>query len=335
MEIGYAFFHPVHEIVQHHAQQLGVKQAVTNANWSGTFSDHVHEWDYMPLLKTKLSMNEYGMKFSVLEGVNFIDAAKLGTENKDIAIEHFCQLLENMSKLGIKTVCYNWMPVWGWFRTGNNMQLAGGATVTNFERSCAPTEAISDVGLIKADELWTNLEYFLKKVVPYAEKYKIQLALHPDDPPVDSIGGIDRILTSANAMQQVIDLVPSEYNGITMCQGSFAVMGEDIPSVIHKFGEQKKIFFSHFRDVNGTIDKFNEEFHHTGMTDMYRAMKAYYEVGFDGVIRPDHVPTMYDDKVNEQGYGINGNLFATGYMMGMMEAIEKECLPHFFCEDLR
>ncbi|NTV79108.1 MAG: mannonate dehydratase, partial [Clostridiales bacterium] len=110
MEIGYAFFHPVHEIVQHHAKQLGVKHAVANAGWIGGFSEHVHEWDYMPLLKTKLSMNEFGMEFSVLEGVNFIDDAKLGTDKKDRAIEHFIKLLENASKLGIKTICYNWMP---------------------------------------------------------------------------------------------------------------------------------------------------------------------------------------------------------------------------------
>lgn len=324
MEIGYAFFHPVHEIVQHHAMQLGVKNAVTSGGWASGFSEHVHEWDYMPLLKTKLAMKEYNMDFSVVEGVNFIDAAKLGTAERDIAIEHFRQLLENMSKLGIKTVCYNWMSVWGWFRSRHNMELTGGATVTEFIRSDIPTEPITDLGVVSADELWTNLEYFLKKAVPYAEKYKINLALHPDDPPVESIGGIDRVLTSADAMQQVIDLVPSKYNGITMCQGCFAAMGEDIPSVIHRFGDQKKIFFAHFRDINGTIEHFNEEFHHTGMTDMYCAMKTYYEVGFDGVIRPDHVPTMYADQVNEQGYGINGNLFATGYMMGMMEAIEKE-----------
>lgn len=325
MEIGYAFFHPVHEIVQHHAMQLGVKHAVTSAGWAGAYTQYSHEWDYMPLWKTKLALQEFGMNFSVVEGVNFIDAAKLGTADRDLAIEHFIQLMENMSKLGIKTVCYNWMPVWGWFRTKHNMELTGGATVTEFEKNLVPTEPIVDIGRVSGDMLWENLEYFLKKVVPYAEKYKIQLALHPDDPPVENIGGVERILTSADAMQKVIDLVPSEYNGITLCQGCFAAMGEDIPSVIHRFGQQKKIFFAHFRDISGDLDHFHETFHHMGKTDMYRAMKAYYEVGFDGVMRPDHVPTMYDDKVNEQGYGINGNLFATGYMMGLMQAIEAEC----------
>lgn len=324
MKIGYAFFTDVHKIAQRHAQQLGVRHAVTSAGWAGRLDQYNHEWDYMPLLKTKLALKEFKLDFSVVEGVNFIDDAKLGTKKKDEAIAHFIKLMENMSELGISTVCYNWMPVWGWFRSQNYMCLEGGATVTAFERECIPTEPITGLGIVSEDQLWTNLEYFLKKTVPYAEKYKIQLALHPDDPPVGQIGGIDRILTSTDAMQQVIDLVPSEYNGITLCQGCFAAMGEDIPAVIQRFGSQKKIFFVHFRDISGTRDCFHEEFHHSGKTDMYRAMKSYYEVGFDGVIRPDHVPTMYDDKVNEQGYGLNGNLFATGYMMGMMESIEKE-----------
>ena len=157
--------------------------------------------------------------------------------------------------------------------------------------------------------------------MPYAEKYRIKLAVHPDDPPVDNIGGIERILTSADAMQRVIDLVPSDHNGITLCQGSFAAMGEDVVSCIRHFGRQDKLFFAHFRDINGTRDQFNEEFHDRGKTDMAGAVKAYFDVGFQGVIRPDHVPTMTQDVCEEQGYGINGNLYAAGYMAGLMEAL--------------
>lgn len=324
MKLGYAFFNPKHEILQHHAQQLGVRCAVTSAGWAGGFSRYIHEWDYMPLLKTKLSMESFGLEFSVVEGVGFLDEVKLGSEGRDEAIEHFILLLKNMSELGIKTVCYNWMPVWGWFRTDTNIKLDGGATVTGFDNDLIPVCPITELGRVSQDRLWSNLEYFLKKVVPWAEKYRVQLALHPDDPPVDNIGGIERILTSVNAMQRAIDLAPSEYNGITLCQGSFAAMGEDVIDSIRHFGTQNKIFFAHFRDLTGGPGHFREEFHHTGKTDMYTAMKTYYDIGFDGVIRPDHVPTMYLDTVGEQGYGTNGNLFATGYMMGLMKAIEKE-----------
>ncbi|MCR4657515.1 MAG: mannonate dehydratase [Lachnospiraceae bacterium] len=323
METGFAFFHkPSHMIVQRHARELGIKHAVSSAEWSGGFGPYIHPWDYMPLLKTKLDMKEYGMDFDVLEGVNFLDDAKLGTDRRDEAIDHFIKLLENMSKLNIGVCCYNWMPVWGWFRTQQNMELSGGATVTGFDASLIPTEPVTELGLVKKETLWKNLKYFLEAVVPYAEKYRIRLAIHPDDPPVDNIGGIERILTSAEAMQRVIDLVDSEYNGITFCQGSFAAMGEDVPVQIRNFGSQGKLFFAHFRDINGTGNRFNEEFHDTGMTDMAEAMKAYYDIGFQGVIRPDHVPTMTNDVSQEQGYGVNGNLYAAGYMAGLMEALK-------------
>ena len=324
LKIGYAFFHPVHKIVEHHARELGVRYAVTNAGWTGPYNAWTHEWDYMPLLQAKLEMREYGMKFAVVEGVGFIDPAKLNLRDRDECIEKFGILLKNMADLGIDTVCYNWMPVWGWFRTQNHMVLPGGATATSFDINDVPKGLISDAGLVKNDNLWENLEYFLKRVVPMAEKYKVKLALHPDDPPVSAIGGIDRILTSADAMQRVIDLVPSEYNGITMCQGCFAAMGEDVPAAIRHFGDQHRIFFAHFRDIEGEREHFHETFHNQGKTDMLEAIRAYYDIGFDGVMRPDHVPTMYDDKVNEEGYGVNGNLFATGYMCGLMEAVEGE-----------
>lgn len=323
MEIGFAFFDKnAHRIVQNHARELGIHHAVANAEWAGGFGPYVHAWDYMPLLKTKLEMAEYGMKFDVLEGVNFIDDAKLGTQGRDKAIEHFITLLENMSKLGIRVCCYNWMPVWGWFRTGQNRRLEGGATVTSFDDSLVPKEPITELGRVTREQLWDNLEYFLKAVVPFAEKYQVKLAIHPDDPPIENIGGIERILITADDMQHVIDLVPSECNGITMCQGCFAAMGEDVPAQIRRFGNENRIFFAHFRDISGTRKKFQEEYQNTGRTNMYEAMKAYYDVGFDGVIRPDHVPTMTHDVAEEQGYGINGNLYAAGYMAGMMEAAE-------------
>lgn len=325
MEIGYAYFSDNHNVLKEFARQLGVKHAVTNTSaGSRGCSAYVHPWDYMPLLRKKKEFEAYGIDFSVYEGVNFIDSAKLGLPDKDEAIAKFCTLLENMNKLKIPTLCFNWMPIWEWFRTRDSVILEGGAVSTGFDIKDIEDCPVTDFGRLKADALWTNLEYFLKKVVPVAEKFGIQLAIHPDDPPVSSIGGIDRILTSSDAMYQATRLVDSEINGITLCQGTFAVMGEDIPAAIRRFGKEKKLFFVHFRDVVGDKNQFYEAFHHAGKTDMYEAMKCYYEVGFKGVARPDHVPTMADDSVEIPGYGINGNLLATGYMLGLMEAAKKE-----------
>jgi len=159
--------------------------------------------------------------------------------------------------------------------------------------------------------------------VPVAEEAGVRLAIHPDDPPVSPIRRIGRILTSPEAMQRVINLVPSPVNGITFCQGCFAEMGADLPAEIARFAGQGKLFFSHFRNLKGDRYHFTEMFHDDGDSDMYAAMRAYIAAGFDGPMRPDHVPTLEGDDNARAGYSLLGRLFAVGYMRGLIEAIEK------------
>jgi mannonate dehydratase len=183
---------------------------------------------------------------------------------------------------------------------------------------------LTEAGIVTEDQLWESLRYYLERIVPVAEKAKVRLALHPDDPPISPIRGIARILTSADALQRAIDLVPSEYSGITLCQGTLATAGEHIPSVIHRFSAQGKIFFVHFRDVRGSKEKFTETFHDDGQTDMLEAMKTYVEVGFRGPARPDHVPTMEGENNSFPGYETLGRLFGVGYIKGLMEGARNE-----------
>jgi mannonate dehydratase len=110
-------------------------------------------------------------------------------------------------------------------------------------------------------------------------------------------------------------------NGITLCQGNFALMTNDLPSVIRHFGQQGKIFFVHLRDVRGTPEKFVETFHDDGQTDMLACLHAYRDIGFEGVARPDHVPTMEGDSNDHAGYSSIGRLFAIGYLKGLREAV--------------
>ena len=126
---------------------------------------------------------------------------------------------------------------------------------------------------------------------------------------------------AVDAMVGLIDLVPSPVNGITLCQGNFTLMTDDLPGVIRHFGEQDKIFFVHFRDVLGDVDHFVEAFHDEGKTDMLACMQAYRDIGFEGVLRPDHVPTMMGDDNNRPGYSSIGRLFAIGYIKGLREAV--------------
>jgi mannonate dehydratase len=118
----------------------------------------------------------------------------------------------------------------------------------------------------------------------------------------------------------VLATVPSAYSGITVCQGNFTLMTDDLPALIRRWGAQGKIFFVHFRDVAGDASRFIEVFRDEGPTDMLECMRAYHETGFDGPMRPDHVPQMVGEDDGEPGYTMLGRLFAFGYIRGLMHA---------------
>jgi len=302
-------------------RQMGLEYAVT-----GIPFDEKQEkpWDLMPLIRMKQRFRDAGFELLVIESMPPSNRIKLGIEGRDEEIEIFKQFITNMGAAGIPVLCYNFMAQFNWFRTSTTTVTRGGALVSSYDHSLMANAPLTEAGEVSEDRLWENLRYFLKHIVPVAEKARVRLALHPDDPPISPIRGVSRILRSADALQQAIDLVPSEWSGITLCQGTLATAGEDIPATIRRFAKQDKLFFVHFRDVKGTPEKFEETFHDDGKTDMYEAMKTYYEVGFDGPARPDHVPTM-DGETNENpGYETLGRLYGVGYIKGLMEAARKE-----------
>ena len=145
--------------------------------------------------------------------------------------------------------------------------------------------------------------------------------MHPDDPPLPLVKGTPRIMCSIENFRKLLEIYPSEVNGIALCQGNFTLMTDDLPGVIREFGVRKKIFFVHFRDVEGHAGDFVETFHDDGKTDMLECMRAYKEVHFQGVCRPDHVPTMGEDSNANYGYSEIGRLFAIGYLKGLREAV--------------
>jgi mannonate dehydratase len=323
MRLAMAYFYDRHDYKKVISKQLGVTEVVTNVPKQHVIPADKNPWDYDVLLEKKNSFEKDGLKVTVIEGPTPLEKAKLGLPGRDEEIENFCTLIENLSKLDIRTICYNWMPIIGWFRTRTDIKTRGGAIVTGFYYDDVKNDPLTWAGEVTREQMWSILEYFLKAVVPVAEKYKVKLAVHPDDPPIPVLKGIGRILIDANAFKRVIELAPSDYNGITLCQGSFSAMGENVPEMIRYFGTRKKIFFAHFRDIRGSRTAFHEVFHDDGQTDMYEAMKCYKEIGFDGPIRPDHVPTMAGEDNTNPSYGILGNLFAVGYMKGLIEAVEK------------
>jgi len=303
------------------AKQSGVNWAVGGLPVNEMFNGGDAPWDYLPLLRMQQRYESHGFTLGVIEARPPLNLAKRGLPGRDAEIDAVCTLLDNMGRLGIPVWCYEWMTDFNWLRTNTSAPSRGGSVVTSFDNALLRDAPPTELGPIGEDELWENLEYFLRRVIPVAEKANVKLAMHPDDPPLSPIRGVGRIMRSIENFQRLLDLVPSPMNGITLCQGNFTLMTDDLPGVIRHFGQQEKIFFVHFRDVRGTSERFEETWHDEGQTDMFACMKAYRDIGFEGLLRPDHVPTVEGDSNANAGYSSFGRLYAIGYIRGLQQAV--------------
>jgi len=303
------------------SKQAGVDWAVGGLPFNEPFNGTDAPWDYLPLLRMKQRYESAGFNLAVIESRPPLNNAKRGLPGGDEEIATVCTLIENMGRLGIPVWCYEWMTDFNWMRTGTSTISRGGSVVTSFDNALMKDAPLTENGPISEEKLWETLEYFLKKVIPVAEKWNVKLAMHPDDPPLSPIRGVGRIMRSVENYQRLLNLVPSPMNGITLCQGNFTLMTDDLPGVIRKFGRQNKIFFVHFRDVRGTPEKFEETWHDEGKTDMLACMQAYKDINFEGVLRPDHVPTVEGDSNENAGYSSFGRLYAIGYIRGLRQAV--------------
>jgi mannonate dehydratase len=278
-------------------------------------------WDFAPLKRMKAALEKEGFELAVIEASPPMQKIRLGLPGRDEEIEEFNRMVRNMGELGIPVICYNFMAVMGWTRTHLSLPARGGALATGYDHSAMRDQTLTDAGTVPEERMWENLCYFLERAVPVAEKAGVKLAMHPDDPPLSPLRGIGRIMRSVENYQRLFDLVPSEVNGATLCQGNFALMTDDLPGVIREFGRQGKIFFVHLRDVRGTADRFVEVFHDEGPTDLLECLRAYRDIGFDGVLRPDHVPTLEGEDNADPCYATMGRLFAIGYIAGLRESV--------------
>lgn len=301
------------------ALQLGVTHAVTQLPQPEP--GHT-AWDFLSMLRMKQSFADAGLQVAVIESAPPMERVRLGLPGRDEEIAHICEMLTSMGAAGIPVWCYNFMAGFGWLRTSTTTRGRGGALVLSYDHSLMEQAPLTEFGVVSEERLWDNYVYFLERVLPVAEQAGVKLALHPDDPPISPLRGIARIFRSIEAFQRALALSPSAFHGITFCQGSFTTMGVNIPEAIRTFGAQKKIHFVHFRDVQGTPAHFVETFHDNGPTDMLAAMRCYREIGFEGVMRPDHVPTLEGDANDTPGYTTRGRLYATGYMRGLIEAVQ-------------
>jgi mannonate dehydratase len=178
-------------------------------------------------------------------------------------------------------------------------------------------------GPIDADRYWERIAYFLERVVPVATEYRVRLACHPHDPPMppaSGFRGVQTILGTIEGLKRFVDIAASPYHGLNFCQGTIAEMlrnpAEEIFDVIRYFGRRNKIFNVHFRNIRGGFLDFQETFIDDGDVDMLHAMRVYREIGYDGMIMPDHVPVIPGDVAGAQAFA-----YTFGYIKALIAAV--------------
>lgn len=240
---------------------------------------------------------------------------------RDREIDQICQMVQNCSRAGIPMVKYN-MTILGVVRTAR-VPGRGGASYSAFDYSKEPQEQpLTEAGRVSSEMFWERITYFLKRVVPVAEESKVKMACHPHDPAMPAAGfrGVQRVLGSVEGLKRFIEINPSAYHGLNFCQGTVSEMlanpAREIFDVIRYFGTRKKIFNVHFRNIHGGFLNFEETFPDAGDVDMLHALRVYKEVGYDGMIMPDHVPVIPGDVDGRQAFA-----FAFGYIRGLMQAV--------------
>ncbi len=243
---------------------------------------------------------------------------------RDRAIDDICQLIRNCAKAGIMQVKYNFTLI-GIPRSGT-AKGRGPSRYSEFVYERAKQDPpLTIAGKVDADTYWERITYFLEKVVPVAAEYKVKMGCHPQDPGVPKgtgWRGVDAVLGSPDGLKKFVSIKENPYHGLNFCQGTVSEQlekpGEQIFDVIRYFGSRKKIFSVHFRNIEGGFLNFRETFIDNGSVDMLKAMRVYKEVGYDGMMMPDHVPQV------EGGDSAQGFAYAFGYIKALIAAVSAE-----------
>ena len=298
------------------AKQLGVTDIQLNTpRLPGEY-----QWEFMDLLRLRMRIEDAGLRLIALENVpvHFYIKIMLNLPGADRQLEHMANTIRNMGKAGIPILGYHWLPNSVW-RTSSTTPARGGARVTSFDMSLVENAPLTHGRVYTAEEMWANWETYIKTLLPVAEESGVTLALHPDDPPVPSLGGIARIFGSFEGFKRAMEIGDSPNHGLDFCHGCWSEMGTDVLAAIRYFGSRAKLLYIHFRDVQGTVPCFQECFIDEGNMDMFEVMKTLKEIGFTGFMLTDHVPHMVEDS----GWGHRSRAYAIGYMKAMLEVVNK------------
>jgi mannonate dehydratase len=276
-------------------------------------------WAYDDLARLRERVERFGLRVEAIQHtpLDAFDQVRLALPGRDEQLEYYQHTVRNLGRAGIPVLAYNWRPN-RLYRTGR-VPGRGGARVTAFDLEQAKDLPLSHGRVFTADELWASYEYFVRAVVPVAEEAGVRLALHPDDPPGFALGGVPRIMSSFEAFKRASEILESPSWGLLFCMGCWSEMGgnENVLRGLRYFGERGKIVYVHFRDVQGTAERFRECFPGEGNVDVTAALRTLKEVGFTGFLIDDHAPHMAGD----EGWAPRGRAYQTGYIMGLLRAV--------------
>src|SRR5579884_4258994 len=239
---------------------------------------------------------------------------------RDRDIESLQTLIRNCASAGIPAIKYN-MSILGVLRTGRTPGRGDAMYSTWRLRDARPATPLTRAGRVDADAFWERITYFLERVIPVAEEYKIRMACHPHDPgaPPEGYQGVVRVLGTVDGLKKFVAIKPSRYHGLNFCQGTVSEMlehpGSEIYDVIRYFGSRGKIFNVHFRNIRGHRDDFQEVFPDEGDVDFVKAIKVYKEIGYSGMLMPDHVPRAAADPNGLQSFA-----FCYGYIRALIQS---------------
>lgn len=311
-------------------------------------------WSTDEVKSIKDEVQKSGLEIFGIESVNVSDDIKIASPKRDEHIENYIETLKNLGEQNINMVCYNFMPVFDWTRSELARVRDDGSTVLAYNQKMVDEidpknlrDSVSKMSKghvmpgweperldkleelfdmykeIDEEKLFANLIYFLEAIGPVCEKYGIKMGIHPDDP-AWPIFGLPRIITNKEQIQKLLKAVDKHYNGITLCTGSLGTNpNNDLCDIIKSC--EGRIPFAHIRNLQHNFEGDFEEAAHLssdGSFDIYAIMKALYDTGFDGIIRPDHGRMIWDEEAMP-GYGLYDRALGATYLQGLWEAIEK------------
>lgn len=345
MKLSFRWYGPEDPVSLSYIRQIPNMRSIVTAVYDVPVGE---VWSRESIASLKAEVRNAGLVFDVVESVPVHEDIKLGLPTRDRYIENYCENLKRLGEAGVRCVCYNFMPVFDWTRTQLDHVLPDGSTALVYYRdqlekmnplsgelSLPGWDAsyrkedlqrlFSQYAEINEEQLWENLAYFLKAVIPAAEAAGINMAIHPDDPPWQ-IFGLPRIITGKKALERLLRIVDSPANGLTVCTGSLGSSAEnDIYDIVDTFSKQGRIHFMHVRNVKLLEDgSFEESAHFSpcGSLDLVCIMKILHQNKFDGYLRPDHGRMIWGE-TGRPGYGLYDRALGASYLTGIWETLEK------------